>query len=195
MTTPKFITLGNAIRLMLLIGLVAFFLVIVQSCQKPKTGLDRFAVDSLKRLTELEAPPAQPSMEFRTFDGETMQLADYKGQVILLNVWATWCAPCLKEMPSLSQLQALRGGPEFQVVAVSLDRTAEETKLWLEDKDITNLTPWHDKSFGLNAAIKAPGLPMSIIYDRSGREIARLPGDAQWDSDEALALIDHVLKP
>ncbi len=186
-------TLGNAIRLMVCIGLVACFLVIVQSCQKPKTGLDRFTIDSLKRLTEIEAPPTQPSMEFKTFDGETMRLTNYKGQVILLNVWATWCAPCLKEMPSLSQLQTLRSGPEFQVVTISLDRTAEDAKLWLEDKNITNLTPWHDKSFGLNAAIKAPGLPMSILYDRTGREIARLPGDAQWDSAEALALIDYLV--
>jgi len=187
-------TLGNAIRLMVFIGLVACFLVIVQSCQKPKTGLDRFAVDSLKRLTKVEASPAQPSMEFKTFDGETMRLTDYKGQVILLNVWATWCAPCLKEMPSLSQLQNLRGGPEFQVVTISLDRTAEETANWLAEQNITNLTPWHDKNFKLNTAVKTPGLPMSILYDRTGQEIARLPGDAQWDSPEALALIDELVR-
>ncbi len=190
--TPKFLSLGNAIRLMFLIGLVACFLVIVQSCQKPKAGLDLYAQNTLKRLTELETPPAQPRMSFETFDGQTMTLADYKGQVVLLNVWATWCAPCLKEMPSLSRLQTLRGGPEFQVVAISLDRTAEETALWLEDKAITNITPWHDKNFKLNVAVKAPGLPVTIIYDRTGREIARLPGDAEWDSAEALALIDYV---
>jgi len=191
--TPKFLSLGNAIRLMLLIGLVACFLVIVQSCQQPKTGLDIYAKNTLKRLTELEAPPPQPALIFESFAGETMQLSDYKGQVILLNVWATWCAPCLKEMPSLSRLQSLRGGPDFQVITVSLDRTAEEAALWLEDKNITNLTPWHDKSFNLNVAVKAPGLPISVIYSRSGRELARLPGDAEWDSDEALALIDELI--
>lgn len=191
--TPKFISLGNALRLMLLIGLVACFLVIVQSCQKPKTSLERYGVDSLKRLTELDSPPPQPRLIFESFDGQTMTLSDYKGQVVLLNVWATWCAPCLKEMPSLSNLQSLRGGPKFQVVTVSLDRIAEEPKLWLEEKDITNLTPWHDKSFSMNVAVKAPGLPMSVLYDERGREIARLPGDAQWDSKEALALIDYLM--
>ena len=185
-------TLGNAIRLMVLIGCVAFFAVIVQSCQPIKTDIDIYAQKTLKRLTQLEAVPPQPTTDFETFDGQTMQLADYRGKVVLLNVWATWCAPCLKEMPSLSRLQDLRGSDAFQVVSISLDRTAEEAANWLTDKDITNLTPWHDKSFGLNVTVKARGLPITIIYNRQGREIARLAGDAEWDSAEALALIDYI---
>ena len=122
-----------------------------------------------------------------------MQLSDYRGQVVLLNVWATWCAPCLKEMPSLSRLQEMRGSEDFQVVTVSLDRTAEEPAIWLADKGITNITPWHDKNFGLNVDVRAPGLPVTIIYDRSGREIARLNGDAEWDSAEAISLVDYIV--
>ena len=96
-------------------------------------------------------------------------------------------------MPSLSRLQSLRGSPDFQVVTVSLDRTAEEAADWLLEKDLTNITPWHDKSFNLNVAVKAPGLPMSVFYSADGRELARLPGDAEWDSEEALALVDYLV--
>ena len=179
MIASKLLTLGNAIRLMLLIGCVAFFTVIVQSCQPLKTDLELYAQNSLKRLTVLDNPPAQPSAQFRTATDEVMRLSDYRGQEVLLNVWATWCAPCIKEMPSLSHLQEMRGSPEFQVVTVSLDRTAEEAAEWLTKKNLTNITPCHDESFTLNVAVKAPGLPMSVFYSLDGRELARLPGDAE----------------
>ena len=193
MIASKLLTLGNAIRLMVLIGCVACLTVIVQSCQPLKTDLELYAKNSLKRLTVLDSPPAQPTAQFRTEADELMRLSDYRGQVVLLNVWATWCAPCIKEMPSLSRLQEMRGSPDFQVVTVSLDRTAEEAADWLLEKDLTNITPWHDKSFNLNVAVKAPGLPMSVFYSADGRELARLPGDAEWDSEEAMALVDYLV--
>ena len=193
MIASKLLTLGNAIRLMVLIGCVACLTVIVQSCQPLKTDLELYAQNSLKRLTVLDSPPAQPTAQFRTEADELMRLSDYRGQVVLLNVWATWCAPCIKEMPSLSRLQEMRGSPDFQVVTVSLDRTAEEAADWLLEKNLTNITPWHDKSFNLNVAVKAPGLPISVFYSADGRELARLPGDAEWDSSEALALVDYLV--
>ena len=193
MIASKILTLGNAVRLMVLIGCVACLTVIVQSCQPLKTDLELYAKNSLKRLTVLDSPPAQPTAQFRTEADELMRLSDYRGQVVLLNVWATWCAPCIKEMPSLSRLQEMRGSPDFQVVTVSLDRTAEEAADWLLEKNLTNITPWHDKSFNLNVAVKAPGLPISVFYSADGRELARLPGDAEWDSSEALALVDYLV--
>ena len=193
MSGSNIFSISNAVRLMILIGLLAVFAVIVQSCQPFKTDLEPYATKTLKRLTVIDEVPAQPRAEYAAFDGETMRLSDYRGQVVLLNVWATWCAPCLKEMPSLSRLQELKGSPDFQVVTVSLDRTAEEPSLWLADKAITNLTPWHDKNFNLNVAVKAPGLPMTVLYDRAGREIARLPGDADWASEEAISLVEYLV--
>ena len=121
-----------------------------------------------------------------------MQLSDYKGKVILLNVWATWCAPCIAEMPMLNDLQAKKGGADFEVVTVSLDRTADEAAMFFRDNKIDNLQAWHDASFGLSGSLLLPGLPTSVFYDRNGREISRVSGEVDWISPEALALIDHL---
>ena len=193
MSVSSLFTLSNAIRIMLLGGLVALLLVIMQSCQQPKTGLDLFAKDSLKKLTVLEAPPIQPAAVFSRADGAQMTLADYKGKVILLNVWATWCAPCVLEMPSLDALQAAQGSDRFEVVTVSLDRTSAEIEAFFEDKDLTHLEGWHDGTFGLSAKLSLPGLPTSVFYNEHGREIARLPGEADWMSAESLDFIDYLV--
>ena len=140
MSLSSFFSVANAIRLMLLVGVLAVFLVIVQSCSQPKTGLDLYAKDSLKKLTALEAPPVQPSMVFTSPDGTQMRLSDYKGKVILVNIWATWCAPCIAEMPMLDALQAEKGSDNFEVVTISLDRTPEEAAQWFETVSYTHLT-------------------------------------------------------
>lgn len=187
-------TLGNAIRAMILLGLVALFFVLVQSCQKPKTGLKVYATGGIKALTVLDNPPAQPTLTFSNTRGEQMHLSDYNGKVILVNVWATWCPPCIVEMPMLNELQALRGGPKFEVINISLDRTAQEATDYLIDKNLNNLQDWHDSTYNLPSALKVPGLPVTIVYNRQGREVARLAGEADWVSAEALALIDKVLE-
>ncbi len=179
---------------MIILGFAALLLVIVQSCSPPKSALDLFAKDSLKKLTVLSSPPAQPSAQFTLLDGTKMRLSDYKGKVILLNVWATWCAPCIAEMPMLDVLQAEKGGSDFEVVTVSLDRTAEEAVIFFRDNKIDNLQAWHDASFGLSATLLLPGLPTSVLYDRNGRETARISGEVDWTSPEALALVDHLSK-
>lgn len=185
-------TIGHAIKAMILIGVIAVFLVIVQSCQKPKTGLDRFAVKSLQKLTVLDAPPPQPSLTFKSAKDGEVSLADYQGKVMVLNAWATWCPPCVAEMPSLNRLQKLRGGNDFQVVTISLDNTPDKIAEFFEKNGIDLLPDWHDGTYEINGKLRLPGLPTTVIYDRNGREIARLAGEAEWDSPEALALIDHL---
>jgi len=123
-----------------------------------------------------------------------MRLSDYHGKVVLLNVWATWCAPCIAEMPSLDALEAQMGGADFAVIPISLDRRASDIPAFFDRAEIKNLPAWHDGSFGLNGALALPGLPTSIFYDRRGREIARIPGEVVWDSPEALALVAHLLE-
>ena len=164
MSLSSFFSVANAIRLMLVVGVLAVFLVIVQSCSQPKTGLDLYAKDSLKKLTALEAPPAQPSMVFASPDGTEMRLSDYKGKVILVNIWATWCAPCIAEMPMLDALQAEKGSDNFEVVTISLDRTPEEAAQWFEKNGINNLPLWHDSTYGVSGKLNLPGLPLSLIH-------------------------------
>ena len=195
MSSSSFFTLSNAIRVMIIGGLFAVLLVIVQSCSQPKTGLDLFAKDSLKKLTVLEAPPRQPNMTYAGPNGTAMQLADYRGKVILLNVWATWCAPCIAEMPMLDALQGQKGSDKFEVVTVSLDRTAEEAANFFKDNNLYNLQSWHDANFSLSSKLNLPGLPTSVFYNRQGREIARVPGEVDWTSPEAFALIDKLTEP
>lgn len=177
---------------MILGGLLAVTLSVVKACQPPEGVLDRFGVDSLSKLTSLDMPPTQPTLEFQTPTG-TVNLQDYRGKVVLVNVWATWCAPCVVEMPSLDALQRLRGGDDFAVVPISLDTTMETIKTFYERTELTDLPIIHDPNYTSNVALELPGLPTSILYDRTGREVARLPGEAYWDSEEALALIDYLI--
>ncbi len=177
----------------MLVGALVFILVvIVQSCQSPKTGLDAFSKGSLKRLEVRGDPPPQPRMTFSGPDGTEMSLSDYRGKLVLLNVWATWCAPCIIEMPMLNALQAERGGDDFQVVTVSIDRQAVDAEQFFGANGITYLDAWHDGSYSLAAKVSAPGLPVSIFYSPSGRELARVAGEVDWTSPEARALVDHL---
>ena len=189
----RFFTLGNAIRAMVLIGIFALFGVIVQSCQGVDGPLDRFAVESLKKLTQLETPPQRPSsLAFENLDGEMVTLGQFEGQVLLLNAWATWCPPCIAEMPSLDELQRLRGGLGFQVVGISVDRNAAIAREWAVANDIKDMALWHDTTYRMTGELDLPGFPTTILYNRQGREVARLAGEADWSSAEALALIDYL---
>lgn len=190
--TSSIFSLGNAIRAVLLVGLFGVCFVLVQSCQAPATGLDAYAKDSLKKLTVREAPPSPPTTVFSAADGGTFALEELRGKTVLVNVWATWCAPCIREMPSLDRLQNIRGGEDFQVVTISIDRTKYEPAKFFADNGIENLEPWHDGSYGIPGNLQLRGYPTTVIYNPQGREIAILEGDAEWDSLEALALIDYL---
>ena len=192
--TSSIFSLGNAIRAVLLVGLFGLCFVLVQSCQAPATGLDAYAKDSLKKLTRRENPPTQPSTVFTVASGESFALESLRGKTVLVNIWATWCAPCIKEMPSLDRLQAKRGGEDFEVITISIDRTKYEPAKFFADKNIENLKPWHDGSYGIPGNLQLRGYPTTVIYNPQGREIAVLEGEAEWDSPEALALIDYLTK-
>ena len=192
MSLSSFFSVANAIRLMLIVGVLAVLMVIVQSCSQPKTGLEAYSEGSLKKLTSLENPPVQPSMVFKDPQGAEMRLSDYKGKTILVNIWATWCAPCIAEMPMLDELQAKKGSANFEVVTISLDRIPEEAAQWFKENGIENLPLWHDSTYGVSGKLALPGLPTSIFYNRGSREIARIPGEVDWTSEEALALVGYL---
>ena len=126
--------------------------------------------------------------------GATKDLSVVKGKVTLLNLWATWCGPCRKEMPELSKLQKDLGGADFQVVELSEDlKGYEVSAAYLKEVGADNLTLYADpKTAGL-AAVNAPGLPVTLLLNRDGKEIGRLLGPAPWAGDEAKALIKAAI--
>jgi len=136
-----------------------------------------------------------PDFTFTDESGAPKSIADWKGRVVLLNLWATWCAPCRKEMPALEQLQSELGGADFEVIAMSVDRQgALASRKFLDDIKIANLklyTESTSKSVGL---LHAAGLPTTILIDREGREVGRLAGPAEWNSADAKRLIGSVLE-
>ncbi|WP_225889748.1 TlpA family protein disulfide reductase [Indioceanicola profundi] len=139
--------------------------------------------------------PEVPDLAFTGPDGKALKLSDFRGKVVLLNLWATWCPPCVKEMPSLDNLQAELGGEDFEVVALSLDRGGQgQVEPFFMETDLQHLTMYLDPAMTAMKAIKPPGLPVSLLIDAQGREIGRLSGEAIWDGDEAKAFIRHFMQ-
>ncbi len=138
-------------------------------------------------------PRAVPDMAFHTADGET-GLAAFRGKVVVLNFWATWCAPCVREMPSLDRLQAMLGGVDFEVVALSEDRGGMPLVTRFHEKyALEHLAQYLDPLGRVAAKLGVVGLPTTVVIDARGREVGRMVGPAEWDSPEALALIRRVL--
>jgi thiol-disulfide isomerase/thioredoxin len=141
-------------------------------------------------------PPEQiAAPNFQDKMGQPVSLDSFKGKVVVLNFWATWCPPCVAEMPALDKLQADMGGKDFTVVAVSTDREGiKKSAPFYRRAGIKNLTLYNDTRGGMLDAFKAKALPVTIVLDREGRMIGRIEGAAQWDSPQAKALIEHYLK-
>ncbi|ATQ42222.1 TlpA family protein disulfide reductase [Caulobacter mirabilis] len=187
-----------AIGCFALIGVAAVLYVMVSASFKPKESAD---LRDLKRggLAKLEVPatprPA-PTQSFLGPDGKPMTVADLKGQVVVLNLWATWCAPCKVEMPTLAALQAAYQTQPVKVLAVSVDRDVD---LNIAKSDMAKNPPlqlYRDPGYKLAFALepRAAGFPTTIVYDRQGRERARVSGEADWNSKEARELVERLLK-
>ncbi|MDI3470303.1 MAG: Thiol:disulfide oxidoreductase TlpA [Pseudolabrys sp.] len=141
-----------------------------------------------------DTPLYVPNLTFHDGAGNTRQLSDWRGRTVLLNLWATWCVPCRKEMPALDALQQKLGGPNFQVVAVNIDtRDPEKPKTWLKEIGVSHLTYYADPSAkvfqDLKAVGRAFGMPTTMLIDTTGCELGTIAGPAEWSSDDALKLI------
>lgn len=149
----------------------------------------------MKKLAVHEAPKATSAASFELADGVgTATLEDYQGRYVLLNFWATWCAPCRKEMPHLSELQNELGGEDFEVLTIATGRNSPEgIKKFFKDIGITNLPHHQDPKQALASQMGIFGLPITVLIDPKGREIARLRGDADWASDTAKNLIKALI--
>lgn len=145
------------------------------------------------RYVALPMRPPAPEAAFRGPEGEALTLAAFRGEVVLVNLWASWCAPCVRELPALERLAArLRGAP-FRVVAVNLDRDAEEGRRFLRARGIKGLLFYHDGEWALARALMAQGLPLSVLVGRDSRMIGRLAGAADWDGPAARKVIEAAL--
>jgi thiol-disulfide isomerase/thioredoxin len=144
----------------------------------------------LVRSKPLDLPP----IEFADGEGAAKSLADFKGKVVLLNIWASWCVPCREEMPALDKLETELGGKDFAVVAVNIDKGGpDKARDFLAETGATHLPLYTEPSSKLFAALKAVGMPTTLVLDRDGREIGRLVGPADWSSPEAKRVIEAAI--
>lgn len=183
-----------------LVGLAAIVYVLMSaSSGKPGThALERYATGEMGKLSFAAAGQSAPGGTFIDADGETRGLEIFLGRTILVNYWATWCAPCEKEMPALGALQAARGGEAFEVVALSVDapEDADYARRRLGELGAANITfrhaPLDAGEIIYGAGVR--GFPTTILYGPDLREVARLEGDADWASIEAVQFIDAALR-
>lgn len=140
------------------------------------------------------APKPIPAVSFEDDQGRPRSLADFRGKVVLLNIWATWCPPCRREMPSLDRLQSRLGGPDFEVAALSIDRAGiDVVRRFYAEAGIRNLAIYIDSSGKASRELGATGLPSTLLIDREGRELGRLAGPSEWDAAGTVAFIGGVV--
>ena len=175
----------------------------------PADAACRQAVETAARIAPLahgevaalavaHTPFRVPPLAFKDAEGHDRTLADWHGRTVLLNLWATWCVPCRREMPALDALQAKLGGPKFQVVAVNIDtRDPEKPLAFLKQVGITHLAYFADESAevfeDLKTAGKAFGMPTTLIVDPKGCEIGDMAGPAEWASDDGVKLVSAAI--
>jgi thiol-disulfide isomerase/thioredoxin len=190
------------------VGLAAVYGIAAMQ-RNPVDSSCRPAAELVKRLAPLARgevaavgiasdPKRVPDLVFMDADGKPRTLGDFRGKTVLLNLWATWCVPCRKEMPALDALQIKLGGDTFEVVAVNIDtRNLDKPKAWLREVGIGKLGYYADSSAkvfqDLKAIGKAFGMPTTLLIDRNGCELGTLAGPAEWASEDAVKLIEAAL--
>jgi thiol-disulfide isomerase/thioredoxin len=159
--------------------------------------LDPLIRGAVAALAPADPARPMPDIHFKA-DGDTPKtLADFRGQAVLVNLWATWCVPCRKEMPALDRLQATLGGPDFQVVAVNVDTTRlDKPRQFLAEVAATHLPFYADPTGAVLGTAKQDGpvlgLPTTFLVDKNGCAVATMAGPADWASDEAKRVVEAV---
>ncbi|MFN3913164.1 TlpA family protein disulfide reductase [Hyphomonas sp.] len=183
-----------------LVALAAIVYVLISAAggKAPDHSLERYAVGTLEKVDFSGAGQTVPSGTFNGPDGAEADLSSFAGKTILVNYWATWCAPCEREMPALGALQTARGGDAFEVVAISIDadEDVEYARKRLTELGAANIAFRHaplDRGDIVYGA-QVQGFPTSILYGPDGTEIARLSGEADWAAAEAVQFIDAALR-
>ncbi len=161
-------------------------------------ALIRAATGEVAAFQAFKTPRLLPELIFKGSSDAVLSLSQFKGKTVLLNLWATWCAPCRKEMPALDTLQAEFGGPDFEVVAINIDtRNLEKPRTWLAENNITRLAYYADPEAKVFQELKrvgqAIGMPTTLLIDAKGCQLGVLHGPAEWASDDAKRLIRMAL--
>ena len=140
------------------------------------------------------APRPIPELNFQHRAGADLTLGDFEGQIVLLNFWASWCQPCVREMPDLDRLEAMRGGDDFKVVAVSLDIAGwKVVDRSFAKWELHNLDKYLMTVGAQSMVFELGQLPITLLLDRNGQRLGQMIGPAEWDSDDALELIDWAI--
>ena len=149
----------------------------------------------LRFVVQVE-PRLAPPLRFLDGEGKATDLGAWRGKVVLLNIWATWCGPCVKEMPALDRLQTSLAAEGLHVVALSIDKgtaALAAVKAFYASHGIRSLKVYNDPEGAAGFELGVPGVPVTFLLDREGREIGRLVGAAEWDGAEAVALVRRHL--
>ena len=146
-------------------------------------------------ISQFEQPRPLPDIRFQDDQGRALKLADFRGRVVLLNVWATWCVPCRQEMPTLDRLEALLGGDDFVVIALSIDRKGvDAVRDFYREIGVQKLAVYLDPSATGSRGLAIEGVPTTLLIDRQGREVARKMGAAEWDGPQMVPLIERTIR-
>lgn len=163
--------------------------------QRRTAGIDpAMAQGAMERFTVAAAPKLLPDIEFQNANDKPTKLSAFRGRALLINFWATWCTPCVKEMPSLDRLQAAIPKDRFVVLPLSIDGASKpKVAPFYRDQKLAQLRIYFDKGRNAMQALNVTLLPTSILVDPSGRELGRIEGDADWDMPESIALMSAAL--
>jgi thiol-disulfide isomerase/thioredoxin len=203
MTNPESVAPKSRRTLLLILAAVAAALLYAlfhfasnSDAKKDQTGIARFARGTLAGLQTMPKPPKQPDIAFKDAAGKDVRLADFRGKILLLNVWATWCTPCKAEMPTLAALAGSQDDGQFAVVAVSIDKAdaTDKARTFISGLQEPKLEFYQDVSGNMAFDVQAAGVPVTVIYDRAGAETARLTGPADWAGPEAKALMAELVR-
>ncbi len=153
------------------------------------------ASGDMRKLVFHAEPKPVADVDFMTFDEAPLNLSQWQGKWVVVNFWATWCAPCRKEMPMLSALQTEFGGDDFEVVTIATSRNPPaKMKAFFDDIGVDNLPLHRDPKSMLARQMAVLGLPVTVILNPEGQEVARLTGDADWSSDSARAVLMALME-
>jgi len=158
------------------------------------TAAPVWAQEAPQNFALYDAPKPLPDIRFSDAGGKQFGLADFRGKVVLLNIWATWCVPCRTEMPTLDRLQARLGGADFEVVPLSIDRQGVSAiDDFYRKVGIVHLGKYLDADGESADHLQMMGVPATLLINRQGRELGRLVGPAEWDSPEMIAILARIM--